>query len=121
MIERVGNPVIIMNGGDPLPGCPDSWEEARAWEEKVNADKEYGEPKWRWDCGFKLDFDGPLVDVSSRFYPPKTHYGSKWNGTVDVRVMGEEVSRKDFEEDTLEDLRKAVEAYAQEQASRLAP
>lgn len=26
--------------------------------------------KWSWDCGLKLDYDGPILRVSSRFYPP---------------------------------------------------
>ena len=38
-----------------------NWESARKWEEKVNNDKTESEPKWSWDCGFKLDFDGEII------------------------------------------------------------
>jgi hypothetical protein len=35
------------------------WNEARDWEKKANKNKEeHMEPKWSFDCGFKLDFDG---------------------------------------------------------------
>lgn len=115
---------MIFNGGDPLPGCPESWEAAYDWADSANESKkgevaEPGEPMWSWDCGFKLDFDGPLVDITSRFYPPKTHYGAKWDGTVTVRLLGKDVSKKKFEEDTLDELRSVVESYVQSQADRI--
>ena len=52
--------IIIINGGDPLPNCPASWDEAHKWADVANEEKsEYGEPLWKFDCGFKLDYDGP--------------------------------------------------------------
>lgn len=27
---------IISNGGDPLPGCPESWDEAQKWLDAAN-------------------------------------------------------------------------------------
>ena len=45
------------------------WDEAWSWASKVNKLREFfQDPKWSWDCGFKLDFDGPLVHIESRFY-----------------------------------------------------
>ena len=36
-----------------------NWENARLWEANANEKKGiHNEPKWKWDCGFKLDFDG---------------------------------------------------------------
>lgn len=78
---------LIINGGNALPGCPESWEDARSWQDKANEDKGDSEPLWSFDCGFKLDFDGGILRVSSRFYPPKTHYGSTWDGTVTVSLI----------------------------------
>ena len=82
---------MIFNGGEPLPGCPENFEEANKWTDNANKDKdEFHEPKWSFDCGFKLDFDGPIIDISSRFYPPKKHYGEGWDGTITVLLMGNE-------------------------------
>lgn len=102
---------IIINGGVPLHGCPENWDEAKKWEEKSNEDKVYGEPHWSFDCGFKLDFDGPLVRIDSRFYPPKTHYGSTWDGTVTLIVGEKEILEKKFDCASLSELKDAVEDY----------
>lgn len=107
------NGTIIMNGGNPLEGCPKDWDEAKLIEEKLNAGKDEDEPqpRWKFDCGFKLDFDGELIRVSSRFYPPKTHYGATWDGTVSIYFLDKEVSEKKFDCATLEELHKQVEEY----------
>ena len=115
-IIKIGNKTIIMNGGNPLEGCPKDWDEARQIELQLNNgiekdDAEFGALRWSFDCGFKLDYDGALVRISSRFYPPKTHYGSTWDGTVSVYFLGEKVSRKKFDCQTLDELKSQVEAY----------
>lgn len=110
-IIQTESSTIIINGGDPLPGCPSSYEEANSWADEVNKDKSSSEPRWSFDCGFKLDFDGPILKVSSRFYPPKSHYGPKWHGTVAILFRGNEILSKEFEEDTLELLKVKVETY----------
>lgn len=108
------NGTIIINGGNPLPGCPKDWNDAKEIELKLNngEDKEDGgKPFWDFDCGFKLDYDGPLLSVSSRFYPPKTHYGATWDGTVIIRLMGEGIAEKKLDCPTLEELKIQVEGY----------
>ena len=103
---------IIINGGEPLEGCPKSWDEAHKWEEKVNGNKEeITNVIWKYDCGFKLDYDGGLLYVSSRFYPPKEHYGKTWDGTVTVSIAGKEISKQEFDCITLGELRDKVELY----------
>lgn len=108
---------IIFNGGEPLPGCPNSWDEARLIESKLNSgidkeDDEYNDaPRWSFDCGFKLDYDGPILSVSSRFYPPKSHYGATWDGSVTVYVLGKGVGERKFDCPTLEELKRQVEEY----------
>lgn len=103
---------IVFNGGDPLPGCPTSYSDANAWADKANDGKdEYYEPIWKFDCGFKLDFDGPLICVSSRFYPPKSHYGPKWHGKVCIQLGDAKIVEKSFECESLDDLKDAVELY----------
>jgi len=100
---------VIINGGNPLQGCPPDWGWAKKWEDEVNEDLEY--VKWSFDCGFKLDFDGSLVTISSRFYPPTTHYGGSWDGTMTVFILGEEVHEKKFDCKTIDELRVEVESY----------
>jgi hypothetical protein len=111
---------VILNGGNPLKDCPTDWAEASRWEAEVNGGNQAFEaPIWKWDCGFKLDFDGPLLRFSSRFYPPKTHYGSTWSGTLSVIVLGQEIEKKNFECETLDVLRTQVEAFKDSYAQKL--
>jgi hypothetical protein len=42
VIFKTPEVTVIMNGGNPLPGCPESWTVARAWAVKAN---ELGEMK----------------------------------------------------------------------------
>lgn len=122
-----GRYTIIINGGNPLEGCPKSWEEAYDWEKKANDGelrKEYSKehkPYWEWDCGFKLDYDGGLMRVSSRFYPPKTHYGKEWDGSVSIYLMNEEEAAcgATFKCETLEQLKEKVEKYVENIKNKL--
>ncbi|KKN79701.1 hypothetical protein LCGC14_0337230 [marine sediment metagenome] len=100
-----------MNGGNPLNDCPIDWDKAKEWQECANAKCEGDSPEWSWDCGFKLDFDGPLLRVSSRFYPPKTHYGDTWDGNVTIYIFDKKVSTMAFDCKTLDELKIAVESY----------
>lgn len=119
-VFAVGGTLHIFNGGDPLGDCPTDWEKAKAWESSANEGRDkYTQPIWSWDCGYKLDLDGPIVSVSSRFYPPKTHYGSKWDGWITVEVLGKATVEKKFECETLEELRRQAEAWIEEFASKL--
>ena len=87
------------------------WYEASKWAREANRGKcEHEEPVWSWDCNFKLDFDGPLVDVSSRFYPP-TSEEPGWGGKVTINVRGDCVIERRFEAETLDLLKQEVEDY----------
>ena len=91
-----------------------NWDNAEIWQEKANIKKIDKEPKWNWDCNFKLDFDGDLVSIESRFYPP--HYqsdGDFWDGIMQVKVLGECVLKKDFKCESLEQLQKEVEEFTE--------
>jgi hypothetical protein len=106
---------IIINGGDPVNDCPTDWKTIPALEEKLNEGKDvYDEPQWKFDCGFKLDFDGALLRISSRFYPPKTSYGPTWDGSVSTYFLDEEIEVKAFDCPTLPELVEQVEAYVKE-------
>lgn len=88
-----------------------NWDNAKAWQDAANAQKEFDEPKWRWDCSFKLDFDGPILSVSSRFYPPHKNIAGGWEGDVKISVFGQLVMKKSFKCATLDQLKKEVEAF----------
>jgi hypothetical protein len=109
---------IIINGGNPLPGCPASYFEALGWAREANAGKEVG-PYWSFDCGLKLDFDGELLSISSRFYPPKESYGSGWNGAATLYFLGEIIESKEFAAKTLDELKIEVEEYTRSLTNRL--
>lgn len=89
-----------------------NWENAKVWQEKANEKKEiYDEPKWEWDCSFKLDFDGSLLRFSSRFYPPHKNKGDWWEGNVTILLLGEILMNKEFKCQTLDQLRDEVENF----------
>lgn len=113
---------IIINGGEPLPGCPNDWDQANEIEFNLNGKKERDEiegPSWRFDCGFKLDYDGPLISVSSRFYPPKTGYGATWDGGVTIFILGKPVDIKKFDCPTLDELKNQVDQYVTDFVSKI--
>lgn len=107
---------MIFNGGEPLEGCPDNWEDAYNWQDKSNENTIHESMEWSWDCGFKLDFDGSLLRVVSRFYPPKEYRGKCWNGSISFYVFDEEVKEEDFKADTLDQLKEDVELYVKKEA-----
>ena len=112
-IIKTSRSTIIMNGGDPLKDCPTDWDKAHKWADQANNESEgdWERPEWKWDCGFKLDYDGPILRIHSRFYPPKTHYGATWDGDVDVFVYEKKVHTQSFDCETLEDLKSEVEKF----------
>jgi hypothetical protein len=111
-ILETGNKTIIIDGGNPLNGCPTDWDSAKLWRNNANSMKDdEDEPIWSWDCGYKLDFDGPIIQVSSRFYPPKTHYGPTWDGDVTIYFGKNVIREQKFDCPTLEELRNQVEKY----------
>lgn len=87
-----------------------NWESARKWEKEANKDKDDTlEPNWSWDCGFKLDFDGSLISISSRFYPEGQYSNPSWGGNVTIYLLNEEIEKKVFNCNNLEELRLKVE------------
>lgn len=87
------------------------WENAKKWEEYVNRDKEiYNEPKWSFDCGFKLDYDGSLLSINSRFYPP-AYNNDKWEGKLKINILDKNIITKNFKSDNLDDLKDQIEKY----------
>lgn len=101
---------LIINGGIPLKDCPRNHEEAQAIAEKMNL---HSKLQWKFDSGFKLDYDGEIIQILSRFYPPKEHYGPNWDGNIKVYFLGNEVSifSKKLECKTLVELQTEAEKH----------
>ncbi len=77
--------------------------------------------QWSWDCGFKLDYDGELCNINSRFYPPyKSHENyNKWHGNISIYINDDEISKKEIEADTLDELRFEAEKYVLDIESKI--
>ena len=89
-----------------------NWDNARAWEKKANIEHEdNGFPKWSFDCGFKLDYDGGLLSVESRFYPPHMNNHDGWEGGVRINLLFDNLIEKTFKTDSLDDLKDQVEDF----------
>ena len=97
-----------------------NWDNAKVWEEKANEKKEiFDEPKWSLDCNFKLDFDGSLLRLRSRFYPTHKNAGNWWEGTVTVNFLDTELLKKEFKCDTLDELKIEVEKFTKHYAGAI--
>lgn len=89
------------------------WDAAHKWQEQAN--EEDNPIKWSWDCGLKLDYDGDVCRISSRFYPPhksSAKYG-KYHGTITVMIgdAKEYIHEHEIEAKTLDELQKLAEDY----------
>ena len=91
-----------------------NWNNAELWVENANEDEEYPHPMWSFDCGFKLDFDGSLVNVSSRFYPPHKNDGIHWNGDVQIYFFDNMLAKKNFKNTDLNKLKDEVLIFIEE-------
>jgi len=69
------------------------WKQAEKWKEEANSTERNYDMEWSWDCGFKLDYDGPLIHVSSRFYK---NNGDIFDGSVSFYIGDECVFTREF-------------------------
>lgn len=85
-------------------------ENAKIWSDNANKDKqtECSEPNWSWDCGLKLDFDGGLLRVISRFYQSSNDI---FDGSVSFYIGDTEIFRREFSSRRIDILKKDVEEY----------
>lgn len=86
------------------------WEMAQRWLNEANADKHNGfdEPRWSFDCGFKLDFDGGLIRVSSRFYGS---LDNSYSGSVSFCILDNDIFEREFSSRSIDILKEDVEKY----------
>ena len=88
------------------------WDAASAWIKEVNSDDNLCQ--WSWDCGLKLDYDGDICKISSRFYPPHKHpaENSKYSGSISVYIGDDEIHKQEVEAATLDELKTIAERYS---------
>lgn len=96
-------------------------ENAGLWVQQANEGKEEDTPTWSWDCQYKLDFDGGIFTIASRF--SRTNWGGPlhgaWDGTMWVYLLGEEVHEQKFKGKDINEVRDKAEAYVQELANKI--
>lgn len=94
---------------------PANFKEADLWAAVLNQDRdESAEATWSFDVGMKLDFDGPLISVISRFYPPGRHSSEGWSGEVTINLGALEIETREIKSDTIVALSEAAHAYVEE-------
>lgn len=82
----------------------------KEWLDSANKEKyQYGEPVWSFDCGSKLDFDGPVVRASSRFY---CHGNDIYEGSVTFVIGVETIFCREFSSRYIDVLREDIEKYS---------
>lgn len=101
-----------------------NWDKAEATINQLNndvdfVDIEYGNPKWSWDCFFKLDYDGGIVVISSRFYPSGSTTSVAFEGTVSILLMDKIIQKKEFKCENLTVLKQEVDEYVNEFLTKL--
>lgn len=87
-----------------------NWDNAKDWADKANEGKEpeYSEPRWSWDCGLKLDYDGGLLRVCSRFYQDREDI---FNGSVSFYIGDAELFNREFSSKHIDVMKEEVEKY----------
>lgn len=87
------------------------YEQQSVWAEQANKDKEgeFQNPRWSWDCGSKLDFDGGLLRICSRFY--SIGVDDVRDGSMAFYIGDEEIFSREFSSRHIDVLRADVEAY----------
>ena len=95
------------------------WEAAKLWIEQANTENSL--IKWSWDCGLKLDYDGGICRISSRFYPPhkNSEEYAKYDGTISVLIGYETIHKHKIEAETLDILKNDVEKYVSKIIERI--
>jgi len=98
-------------------GSDDDWKQAREWAEENSGDI----LEFSWDVGFKLDYDGEVLKILSRFYPPhKKHVdyiertGKKYTGQMTVYFLDKELHEVEIHANSLDELAEKAKAKADE-------
>lgn len=97
---------------------PANWTEAEQILNQLNCNKTIVEPRWDFDLGFKLMFEGPILYINSRFHPPKQTQ-LNWIGDVLIYIKTNLVLKETFECSSLQELQEKVETFVNDFVERL--
>lgn len=97
-----------------MSDCPKTFKDADKWADAANAGSGDFGPKWKWDCNYKLDYDGEILHFNSRFYPPHKNDHDGWEGFLAVYILDDKIDEVELIAPTLEELKAAVEGRAGE-------
>lgn len=98
------------------------WNAGKRLTEVVNEATKDNNVKWSFDFNYKIDYDGALISISSRFWPPHKHHINHpgYSGTsslifwpkYDITDQGRKVKiEKEFEAETFDELVSKVESW----------
>lgn len=92
--------------------------------------------EWTNDCQGKMDYDGEVLSVSTRYWPRGGGFhimtgGGSWEGNEtrpeikpsahsSILLFGKEIVKKEFEGETPAEVHYAVEVWVREQVTSLA-
>lgn len=98
-------------------GTEEDWEQARKWASENTGDV----LEFSWDCGFKLDYDGNVLKILSRFYPPhKNHIdyiektGNKYSGKMTIYFLEKKLHEVEILASSLDELAAKAKVKANE-------
>jgi len=103
------------------------WKVAPVFLDQLNNSNEDWLPQFSFDCNFKLDFDGALLNVSSRFrryYHEETNkFG--WSGNVGIYNFDDEYENKiidkEFDAPDIDSLNEQLTDYFNRMKAKLQP
>lgn len=107
---------------------PMPWHDAIKWKKQANEGKDHNScgtlafPNWSWGCSFRLDYDGGIVRLNSRFWPesPDDTKEPLWNGVCHFSIFDVNIIEKTFPNTQLDQLRIDVETWVNETTSLIA-
>lgn len=68
-------------------------------------------PAWTLDCQGKQDWDGVLVELSTRYWPSNYQSNGKVSTNCSILLAGEPLVSKEFEADTESQVKAITEAW----------
>lgn len=81
---------------------------------------EYTPPEWTLDCQGKQDMDGPIVELSTRFYPETYQRNRRCSTIASIYIGDERVAEAEFEADSETEVKRLTEEWALATGRRIA-
>lgn len=85
----------------------------------TNQSGSLGLPDWTLDCQGKQDWDGALVELSTRYWPGNYQLNGKVSTKCSILLAGETLVSKEFEADSELQVKAMTEAWARAQLDEI--